>query len=54
VTIALTREQQLELLAATGLLVKSLEVDAPALDERGAASAQLPLLKWLAGAEAGP
>jgi hypothetical protein len=54
VTIALTKEQQLDLLAATGLLVKSLEVDAEALDEGGAASAQVPLPKWLAPAEVAP
>jgi hypothetical protein len=47
VTVALTKEQQLEILAATGLLVKTLEIDAAAAAEDGAASAQLPLPRWL-------
>jgi hypothetical protein len=47
ITIELTRDQQLEVLAATGLLVRALEVDPASLDEAGAAAASLPLPDWL-------
>jgi hypothetical protein len=47
VTIELTREQQLELLAATGLLARTLEVDPECLEEAGTAAASLPLPVWL-------
>jgi hypothetical protein len=46
-TIELTKAQQLEILAATGLLVKTLVVDAAADAENGAAPAQLPFPRWL-------
>jgi hypothetical protein len=46
-TIPLTREQQLEVLAATGLLVKTLEVDASAIEADGTISARIPLPTWL-------
>jgi hypothetical protein len=47
ITITLTREQQLEVLAATGLLVRTLALDPEAPDESGAAAASLPLPAWL-------
>jgi hypothetical protein len=47
ITVTLTREQQLELLAATGLLVRTLELGAEAPDESGAALASIPLPNWL-------
>jgi hypothetical protein len=46
-TITLTKEQQLEVLAATGLLVRTLALDPEAPDESGAATASLPLPQWL-------
>ena len=46
-TIELTREQQLEILAATGLLARTLAVDPESSDEAGAAEASLSLPKWL-------
>ena len=46
-TIELTREQQFEILAATGLLVRRLEVDPASSDETGAAAARLPFPEWL-------
>jgi hypothetical protein len=46
-TIRLTKEQQVEVLAVTGLLVGTLEVDVEAPDETGAALARLPLPDWL-------
>jgi hypothetical protein len=47
VTIPLTKEQQVEVLGATGVLVQTLEVDAEAPDDSGAAMARLPLPDWL-------
>jgi hypothetical protein len=47
ITITLTREQQVEVLAATGLLVTTLELHPEDLDEGGAALASLPLPEWL-------
>jgi hypothetical protein len=47
VTVTLTKTQQLEILAATGLLVKTLEIDAAVAVEDGSATAQLPLPRWL-------
>jgi hypothetical protein len=52
-TIELTREQQLEILAATGLLARTLEVDPASSDEAGAAGARLPLPEWLRKSMAG-
>jgi hypothetical protein len=52
-TIELTREQQLEILAATGLLARTLEVDPASSDEAGAAAARLPLPEWLRKSMAG-
>jgi hypothetical protein len=52
ITIELTREQQLELLAATGLLVKTLELPVAALGGGGEALARLPLPEWLKQAAA--
>jgi hypothetical protein len=46
-TITLTKEQQLGVLAATGLLVRTLALDPEAPDESGAALAILPLPRWL-------
>lgn len=47
ITIELTKEQQLEILAATGLLVKTLELPWAALAEGGEALARIPLPEWL-------
>jgi hypothetical protein len=47
ITIELTKEQQLEILAATGLLVKTLEMPVEALEDGGEALARLPLPEWL-------
>jgi hypothetical protein len=46
-TIELTNEQQIELLAATGLRARILLVEAASLDEGGAATASIPLPRWL-------
>jgi hypothetical protein len=56
ITITLTKEQQLEVLAATGLLVRTLELDPEAPDESGVVLASIALPRWLikettAGAE---
>jgi hypothetical protein len=48
VTITLTREQQLEVLAATGLQVTQLEVELESLAEGGEATAALSLPEWIA------
>jgi hypothetical protein len=45
VEIVLTKEQQLEILAATGLRVKTLEV--PASGDGEEVTARLPLPEWL-------
>jgi hypothetical protein len=47
ISIELTQEQQLEVLAATGLLVKTLELPVEARDHGGEALARLPLPEWL-------
>jgi len=47
ITITLTKEQQLEVLAATGLLVRTLALGPEAPDEGGAAPVSLPLPRWL-------
>jgi hypothetical protein len=47
ITITLTKEQQLELLAATGLLVRTLAIDLEAIEEGRAAAARIPLPEWL-------
>jgi len=47
ITLALTQEQQLEVLATTGLLVKTLELPLEALAEGGEARARLPIPDWL-------
>jgi hypothetical protein len=47
ITITLTKEQQLEVLAATGLLVRTLALGPEAPDEGGAATASIPLPSWL-------
>jgi hypothetical protein len=46
-TIALTREQQLEILVGTGLLVSTLELPLAAVEDGGEALAHLPLPDWL-------
>jgi hypothetical protein len=46
-TITLTKEQQLEVLAATGRTVRALALASEAPDETGAAPATLPLPRWL-------
>jgi hypothetical protein len=46
-TITLTKEQQLEVLAATGRMVRALVLNPEALDENGAARASRPLPRWL-------
>jgi hypothetical protein len=47
ITLELTQEQQLEVLAATGLLVKTLELPLEALADGGEAQALLPIPDWL-------
>jgi hypothetical protein len=47
ITLELTQEQQLEVLAATGLLVKTLELPLEALADGGEALARLPIPDWL-------
>jgi hypothetical protein len=53
-TIMLTREQQLEVLAATGLMVSTLELPLEAVVEGGEALARLPLPDWLKEREIRP
>jgi hypothetical protein len=47
ITITLTKEQQLEVLAATGLLVRTLALEPEVVDQTGAAAASLPLPGWM-------
>jgi hypothetical protein len=47
ITIELTKEQQLEILAATGLRVKTLELPVEALTDGEEALARLPIPEWL-------
>jgi hypothetical protein len=47
ITIELTKEQQLDILAATGLMFKTLEPPVGALEDGGEALARLLLPEWL-------
>ena len=46
-TLVLTREQQLEVLAATGFMVSTLELPLDAVEDGEEALARLPLPEWL-------
>jgi hypothetical protein len=53
IPIALTKEQQLEVLAATGLLVRTVEVDLAVRSESGEVTAELPPPEWFTQVPAG-
>jgi hypothetical protein len=46
-TVALTKEQALQVLAATGLMVNSLELPLEAPADGGEALARIPIPDWL-------